>query len=181
MSCGLISLSPGALLVFAIVLFFDTSGTVSALVPAAAAHELGHISALLCFGARIQRLRLEIFGLRLDYRGRLSGKREIIAAASGPIAGLAYFGICMIPAGRFFTLSGMISLFLSLFNLLPILPLDGGRISVLVLGKSRAQRVSVVFSLAIFCFGTAALFIHASPAPLLLATWLLLYSIQSQA
>ena len=71
MSHPRIQVSPGALLIFALSLFFDPGGAVSALIPAAAAHELGHIIALRALGARLDGLSMDVFGLRLDYSGRL--------------------------------------------------------------------------------------------------------------
>ena len=78
-----IHVSPGALLIFALSLFFDPGGAVSALIPAAAAHELGHIAALRALGARLDGLSMDIFGLRLDYSGSLTKRRELVCAAAG--------------------------------------------------------------------------------------------------
>ena len=87
-------ISAGALLIFALAYFFDGSGLFAALLPAAAAHEAGHIAVLLACGARIRRLRLDIFGLRLDYAGSPGrGKLlcAVLAVALGKMAGSLYY------------------------------------------------------------------------------------------
>ena len=89
-------------------------------------HELGHLIAVRALGGRISRLRLTVVGaeLSLDPELPLSYGRECLAALAGPLANLFLAELAM--RGRLFLLAGL-SLGQGLFNLLPILPLDGGR------------------------------------------------------
>jgi stage IV sporulation protein FB len=174
-----IHVSPGALLIFALSLFFDPGGAVSALIPAAAAHELGHIAALRALGARLDGLSMDIFGLRLDYSGSLTKRRELVCAAAGPGAGLIYAGVCLALGSSFAAASGAMSLLLTGFNLLPALPLDGGRMVLAALGRAAARRASRITSLGLFAAGLGLLFALDEPAALFPGTWLLLCSLRA--
>lgn len=63
-----VTVSVGALLLMALVYFFDENGICAALLLAAAVHEAGHVLALRMLGAQVTGLRIELSGLCLDYR-----------------------------------------------------------------------------------------------------------------
>ncbi|MGI5935224.1 MAG: metalloprotease [Oscillospiraceae bacterium] len=135
----LISVSAGFLLLFAALYFFDDTGLLSAFVPAVLAHEAGHALALTLKGVEITGLHFSLSGIRMDYRGRMDMGGELQAAALGPLFGLVY-AFAASYAGRkleseFLLCSAGISLVLTLFNLLPAIPLDGGRILNVMLSR----------------------------------------------
>ena len=166
-------ISAGALLLFALAYFFDTDGVFAALVPAVAAHELGHIALLRLSGARLTRLRLDAFGCRLDYHGELSRGWMLCAVLAGPAAGLVYGLAALAIGGEYGETTGVVSFLLTAFNLLPILPLDGGRALALLAGPAAAARVSRAVAAALAAFGLWALFTHGWLSPLLAGGWLL--------
>ncbi|MEW6573695.1 MAG: M50 family metallopeptidase [Bacillota bacterium] len=99
-------------------------------------HELGHVLAARRAGVRATRIELFPFGgvARLEGAGALSPGQEIAVALAGPLTSLAFFcvglgsmhlGYLTGGTGQFFLTA---NLMLALFNLLPGLPLDGGRI-----------------------------------------------------
>ena len=96
-------------------------------VLACAAHELGHLLVGAALGGRPRWLSLSAVGLelKLEYPAGLSYGRELAVALAGPAVNLIMGLICA-RAGNYL-LAG-VSFGLGLFNLLPILPLDGGRI-----------------------------------------------------
>ena len=165
--------SAGALLLFALAYFFDTGGVFAALVPAVAIHELGHIALLRLSGAQLTRLRLDVFGCRLDYHGELSREWMLCAVLAGPAAGLVYGLAALAIGGEYGETTGVVSFLLTAFNLLPILPLDGGRALALLAGPAAAARVSRIMAAALSVFGLWALFAHGWLSPLLAGGWLL--------
>ena len=133
----------------------------------------------------LNQLGLEAKGLMIRYGGMGSWLQEAAAALAGPLAGLLY-GILLLPAEgtlpEWLSVSGSVSLMLTGFNLLPILPLDGGRLllhlSSAVLGDAAGRRLTERLSLAVGCAMLAAgiwLLLRGLGAALLLgAVWLLL-------
>jgi len=101
--------------------------TFTALLAAVLIHEMGHIAAIYAVGMRIQRMALEPCGLRIEYGGDVEWKNEIVLTLAGPVFGMLYFflckNFCAAPV-----MSANLSLVYSAFNLLPVYPLDGGRI-----------------------------------------------------
>ena len=154
-----LTIPPGPLLVLAVVYFLDDSGIVSAMLPAVLFHELGHIAALRICGLNIERLTLGYLGLRLDYSGYASRSRLLFAALAGPFAGLLYT-VLAANGGIFWRKSAALSLLLTLFNLLPALPLDGGRAAELVFGETAAAVTGRVTALLLTALGLWTLALH---------------------
>ena len=123
-----VRVTPGSLLTIALLFWLDEGvGLLGWSVLACAAHELGHLLVGAALGGRPQWLSLSAVGLelKLEYPAGLSYGRELAVALAGPAVNLIMGLICA-RAGNYL-LAG-VSFGLGLFNLLPILPLDGGRI-----------------------------------------------------
>ena len=92
-----------------------------AAVTAAAFHELCHVAAVyLCHG-HIQKLNLSAGGAKLDV-STLSYSQELLCSLAGPLGGL-----CLLLFAQWIPRIAVCAAFQSLYNLLPIYPLDGGR------------------------------------------------------
>ena len=144
-------ISPAFALAAALIYLLDEQGIFALAVISAAVHELGHYAALAIFGAKPYLLRLELTGAAMYFdESRLSYGRELVAALAGPTAGLLLAFAAAFCGAH--TLSG-VSLILSVFNLLPIGGLDGGRVLSallsMLLDHERAQRVC--FWVTIIC------------------------------
>lgn len=86
-------------------------------------HELGHLLALKLCRVRVERIRLTAAGAVIG-TSCLSYKTELLCAAAGPLAGIV-LGLSLI---RVLPQTAVVSFLLSLVNLLPVFPLDGGRL-----------------------------------------------------
>lgn len=118
-----LSITPGFWLLLAAIWFLDPGILLPALL-AATCHELGHCAALRATGTGVRSLRLSALGAELAPGRALPYALELPVALAGPCVSL----LCALLAARWgrFLFAGL-SLALGLFNLLPILPLDGGR------------------------------------------------------
>lgn len=156
----------------AVVYFFDESGFVAAVLPAAAVHELGHYLLLRLGHMPVRSLRLGLTGLEMDYAGQLFGLHGFLTVLAGPFFGIVYALAMACLPGDYCALSAGLSLGLSLVNLLPVLPLDGGRMLVFLAGE-RAAALSRLFSFALLAAAVLLLLrLHTLP-PLILSLWLL--------
>ena len=116
------------------------------------AHELGHALAALGLG-RHPAIRLYSFGGVTFYESGLSRLRSIAVSVAGPLAGFAAGGVVLIsqvvfPARSVLGQQAVLQLLFvnfgwGLFNLLPVLPLDGGHVLLGVLGPKR-QRTALL-------------------------------------
>lgn len=127
-----IRLESGFVLLFALVYFFDDTGFLLALCPAVLVHELGHIIFMIFFGAYPRQLKATLSGFALDYSGLISEKQEMLTALAGPAFGLAFSLLCA-KLGRlwnsdYLLMCAGLGFIINFFNLLPALPLDGGRV-----------------------------------------------------
>jgi stage IV sporulation protein FB len=99
-------------------------------------HELGHVTAALHFGWTVKEVKLLPFGgvAEVEEAGALPVREEILVALAGPLQ-----NVWMAAAGWLFGQAGWVdgiwadqfvraNLLICLFNLLPILPLDGGKL-----------------------------------------------------
>lgn len=94
---------------------------VAAWIAAAAVHELGHYLALRCCHVPVHALSIGPEGVKMA-TGSLTGSQELLCALAGPAAGL-FLLLCASAFPRLGLCAGL----QSLFNLIPVEPLDGGR------------------------------------------------------
>lgn len=165
-----LSVSPGAALFYPLLLLSAEDWELCSLLAAAGFHEAGHALALVCLGGRIRGLALGLSGLRMDALLPPSPAAEACCALAGPAAGLLWAcAAARIGGARYLYASGLSAL-LSLFNLLPCLPLDGGRAILALSGRERLlRRTGLLCSLGLL----AAALYWRLPLTLIPALWLL--------
>ena len=156
-------------------------------------HELGHAVVGRAYGGRPE-VRLEAFGgvTLPQLRARPRPAQQFILSLAGPVAGLLLGGLALaleqvLPPEQgsitalVLALFQMVSVNWAIFNLLPILPLDGGQMTLAFLEGVR-KRPSVV--LASWVSVGAAIAVaglltwRMGPQPLMLV-WLALFALQN--
>ena len=119
-------------------------------------HELGHAATARLYGVKVREIRLWFLGgiANLDELPRQRGAEAVVAIVGPITSGLLGFGFWLTArnlggADALLFLSGYLAitnLSLALFNLLPALPLDGGRVLrsllTLALPPVRATRIA---------------------------------------
>lgn len=135
-------------------------GWVLAVLVSILIHELGHAFAMRSFGDRRVGIVLYAFGGLAQGSQRLTRKEDIQITAAGPGLQIA-FGLGVGWAMTLYPIHNpwlrevcdaftVVSLFWALLNLVPILPLDGGRICAALLGNMRtALIISLVCAVAL--------------------------------
>lgn len=131
-----IEVSGGALLLGALLYYFDDQGLFLLSMLACAIHELGHLLAILALGGQVTRLRLTCVGaeMRLSTRHAIGWMGQVLAALSGPLVNLAAGLLSVRLLGEKGWCFAGINLALGAFNLLPAGCLDGGRALCFLLG-----------------------------------------------
>lgn len=136
------------------LLLFMLAGFISILV-----HELGHALTAKRFGKRVE-IVLQAFGGYAAYSGggRLSRFQTFLITAAGPaiqiVLGVAALILViqvdgLSPNGKYFFVKLCeISLIWAVLNLIPVLPMDGGRILETLLGPQRL-RLTLQISIAV--------------------------------
>ncbi len=123
-----IIVSPTVPLLLALFVLLSSPLLLGALLLAALTHELGHCAMLRWLRARVTAVRITAMGAEMRIEGRLSYGGEVLAAAAGPAVNLLLAPL-LAYGGRLWEILYLFAgtqLVLGLFNLLPILPLDGG-------------------------------------------------------
>ena len=121
---------PSFYVFWAVWCLLDQSGYLWYFLLAALVHELGHAAAVLACGGEIRRIILYAAGACIQVHHKKGYPADIGIAAAGPLAGLLMAILCTAVG---WTNAAGASLLLTLFNCLPILPLDGGCIAACAL------------------------------------------------
>lgn len=177
--------SPAGLLFWAALYYILDGKAFAALLLPALVHELGHLLMLCMLGMRVKSVCVELRGICITYFGYTGAAGHALAAFCGPAAGFIYAWIAAAAGARMgsdtMCMSAGISLALSLFNMIPALPLDGGRIMQNMLSvfcteyKTRAvcETLSLVSGAGLLLFGIYALYLGKGAGLIVAAIWLL--------
>lgn len=183
-----VNLTPGFLLLAGILLYLDQKiGILIWGILASTFHELGHVLAARRFGGRAEVLSLTVTGAELSfiYPRVLSYGAESLIALAGPAVNLLIGAVSLYFRGH---LVAMTNFVIGLFNLIPIMPLDGGRILYNLLCEWTDVLVSErvmsacagVFIGVLFGVGLIAAIHYANIVLLILAGWMLAGTLRKQ-
>lgn len=151
-----------------LLLAVDQTGLSAFGFAAALLHECGHLTVLLLLGGRPSCLHFSFFGMnmRISEDTPLSNGRQAAVAAAGPLANAA----CALLLWGSGAPSACVLMHAALFafNMLPVLPLDGGRILQAALSArlpaDQTAKVMTAVSVVVFCplFALGALLLLVS-------------------
>lgn len=135
-----IDVRPSTYIYIVILLFFIPIKWILAWILAAGFHEMCHLIAVKIFGGEIYRITIGLNGAKIDC-SPLSRVKSLFAVLSGPIGGLL-----PLLFARWFPRTALCCWLLSVYNLLPLLHLDGGRAIEILLGSKAAviQRIFLI-------------------------------------
>ena len=131
-----------------------------------ALHELSHLLVLLICRGQADSLTFSFYGLALRYSSPISRFKEFFVIVAGPLVNLILYLI----------LRDDINLILFALNILPIYPLDGGRLLMLYSFKI-SNAVSRLFLIVIIILSIYMIAYYKSFSLLLIAIYLTAYSI----
>lgn len=117
-----IDFSPWVCFQWALALLVLPLHWVLAVFSAALVHELGHVGMLLLLGVRIEGMSGDSWGMLIRTEPMPPGK-ELLCALAGPLASFALLLLI-----RWFPRVALCALVQGLYNMLPVLPFDGGRV-----------------------------------------------------
>lgn len=128
-------------------------------------HELSHLVVLLACGGKARCLKFSFYGVALKYDDCLPVIKDFFVVFAGPAASLALYII----------LGDSINLMLFLLNVLPIYPLDGGRLLRLLSYKA-SKVTGGIFMALFFALSLWVAFYYHSLSLLLTAVYIFAYT-----
>ena len=139
--CDAVTFLLGALVLLVLPLKWILSALTAALI-----HEFCHIFALWLLKERIHILQVSFRGCTID-TGNMADWKQVCSIVAGPLGSLSLLFL-----RRKLPLIAVCGLFHGLYNLLPMLPLDGGRLLRLVLSRICPQYADrLLFISGILC------------------------------
>lgn len=117
----MISIRPSAYIMAAILVLLLPADWLLAAVLAAGFHEAAHLAAIYYTGGRIESITVGSSGTQIHTRIRNS-RKEFVCAAAGPLASILLMIFC-----HTFPKIAICGVIQAVFNLLPVYPMDGGR------------------------------------------------------
>lgn len=162
-----IKCSPAVIVLAGLAVIFDMWVTLLIAFVSLTMHELSHAFTAWAVGMRIEAMEIQPFGFVARLSGKISPMDEFAVAASGPLFSIITACVAAYATNYIFDKTNILNEFirfniiLGILNLIPAMPLDGGRMLKSVLERflpsNRALMISVwpgiIFGLALTAFG----------------------------
>ena len=133
MRFGKVWVSPGFLLMGALLLYLNPQGLIWEILFAWGCHEAAHIAVLYMVGGGVRRFWLTVNGadIETEQRREMSYFGEVLSVLAGPGCNLL-MATAFAQAGEAWYPAAGVQLVLGVFNLLPFPGLDGRRVLLLL-------------------------------------------------
>lgn len=129
-------------------------------------HEAGHLLMLLLLGGRADLIHFSYYGVALKYDTKLSRAKELAVISAGPVVNLVLYLL----------LRDDFNLILFAVNMLPVFPLDAGRMLDLY-SVRLSRKIGRLFIVILLVFSIYLLVKYNSFSMLLIVIYLIAYSI----
>lgn len=171
-----VKIAPTVPALLAVLLLLFPPVLLIAFLSAALLHELGHYAAIRLMKGTVKQLTIIPLGAEMTVAGQLSYPKELVLAAAGPAVNLLLAVLLSHLGARWEIcyLFGGVHLVLGVFNLLPILPLDGGMLlwnaAAWCIEPYTADRISAIVGLfaSVLLSGAALWLLLRGGSPFLL-------------
>lgn len=129
------------------VLLLDRENRIVCCFLAAILHELGHVLMMLLCGVRVRTVKLRLFDILIEADKAPTLRADIMITLGGVTANFL-FALLLCP---FSLKMGLPHLALGVFNILPVISLDGGHLlSILLAKRLSPRRVDIVLHITTF-------------------------------
>ncbi len=122
------------------VLLIDRGCRIVCCVAAAVIHELGHLLMMRLCSVRVTGVRLRLFDVLIEADEPPSPRADVLITSGGPAANLISAAVLL----PFCFELGMPQLALGIFNLLPVMSLDGGHLLRIFLDRRFSPRAGYI-------------------------------------
>ena len=131
------------------VLLLDRENRFICCILAAILHELGHILMMVFCRVRVRSLKIRLFDILIEADEARCVRDDVLITSGGVMMNFLFAAILC----PFSMKLGLPHLALGVFNLLPVMSLDGGRLLCILLSRRCSQRaVMIVLRVTTFVF-----------------------------
>ena len=152
-------------ILLAVLIFFVPLPWLTSWIIAVCFHELCHLAVVKLLHGTVYSFKAGVSGANMECNN-LSDRGYLLSILAGPLGGLV-----LVLTGRLFPRLAICSWILSVYNLMPVLPLDGGQALRLLIKNNDlfhiAERIALllIFAFAIYLF----FFANFGPLPFIAA------------